>query len=226
MGLCQAASGQPQIDLVFVYRPAISRGITPFDFQPPQSPNTKRLESPWVKLTLDRSPQIDLRAVFVWNERQFLLDQAVIMVGRRSPDIKPLLPIDLKIFDRWARERDRLNLTSQGTNFDKFIKQLPPDIRWIFIQWSTGGKSGREQAIEQIRDVTAKEKIGYTDLNKALIDKLFDSTKAEISYNSVLDLKNVFNIDKYRMYPHTDGREIEQYKSIQQERHNEQHFPW
>jgi hypothetical protein len=226
MGLCQADSGQPQVDLVFVYRPAISRGITPFNFQPQKSQDTKQLDSPWVKLTLDTSPKLHLRAVFVWNERQFLLDQAVIMVGRRSPEIEPLLPIDLDTFDRWARERDRLHLTSQGTNFGKFIKQLPPDIRWIFIQWSTGGKSGREQAIEQIRDVTEKEKIGYTDLNQALINNFFTSTKMGIYYNSVLDLKNTFNIDKYRMYPYTDNRVITQDKSVHQEIQEEQKFPW
>jgi hypothetical protein len=225
MGLCQAASGKPQVDLVFVYRPAISSGITPFVFQPQKSPDTQQLDSPWIKLTLDKSPQLNLRAVFIWNERQFLLDQAVIMVGRRSPEIKPLLPIDLDTFDRWARERDPNRLT-KGTNFGEFIKQLPPDIRWIFIWWSTGGKSGREQAIEQIRDVTEKEKIGYTDLNQALIEQLFTSTKVEIRYNSVLDLKNVFNIDRYRMYPYTDDRAIEQYKSIHQERQKEEKFPW
>jgi hypothetical protein len=224
MGLCQAASGKPQVDLVFVYRPAISRGIAPFDFQPQKSQGTKQLGSPWIKLTLNKSPQLNLRAVFVWNERQFLLDQAEIMLERRSPEIKPLLPIDLYTFDRWARERDPNRLT-KGTNFGEFIKQLPPDIRWIFIHWSTGWKNGREQAIEQIRDVTEKEKIGYTDLNKALIDNFFASTKMEISYNSVLDINNVFNIDKYRMYPHTDSREINQYKSIRQE-HNQQGFPW
>jgi hypothetical protein len=222
MGLCQSASGQPQVDLVFVYRPAISRGITPFDFQPQKSKGMKQLDSPWLKLTLDQSPQLNLRAVFVWNERQFLIDQAEIMLERRSPEIEPLLPIDLDTFDRWSIERDR----SKGTNFGQFIKQLPPDIRWIFIWWSTGGKSGREQAIEQIRDVTEKEKIGYTDLNQVLINQLFTSRKMEIRYNSVLDLENIFNIDKYRMYPYTDDRAIEQYKSIHQERQKEEQFPW
>ncbi len=225
MGLCQT-SGKPQVDLVFVYRPAISSGITPFVFQPQKSSDTQQLDSPWVKLTLDRSPQLNLRAVFVWNERQFLLDQAVIMLGRRSPEPKTLLPIDLDTFDRWARERDRLHTTSQRNDFGKFIKQLPPDIRWMFIRWSTGGKSGREQAIERIRDVTANEKIGYADLNQALIDNFFSSTKVEIRYNSVLDLRNVFDIDKYRMEPYTDDRVINQSKSIHQEMQKEQKFPW
>jgi hypothetical protein len=222
MGLCQSASGKPQVDLVFVYRPAISRGIKPFVFQPHKSQGAKHLDSPWLKLTFNKSPQLHLQAVFIWNERQFLLDQAEIMLERRSPKIKPLLPIYLDTFDRWARERDR----SKGTDFGKLIEQLPPDIQWIFIHWSTGGKSGREQAIEQIRDVTEKEKIGYIDLNQSLIAQLFASTKMEINYNSVLDLKSVFNIDKYRMYPHTDDREIEQYKSIHQDRQKEQRFPW
>ena len=164
-----------------------------------------------------------MRAVFVWNERQFLHDQALIILGRRSSDTRPLLPIDLETFDRWARERDRLKLSSEGA---KFIRQLPPDIRWIFIHWVSDGKSQREEAMETIRRVTEEEKIGYTNLNQALIDRLFISSKTEIDYNSILDLKDTFNIDKYRMYPYTDDRVIEQDKSILQGIQKEQNFPW
>jgi hypothetical protein len=223
MGLCQSASGKPQVDLVFVYRPAISRGITPFDFQPQKSPDMKQLDSPWIKLTLNKSPQLNLQAVFIWNERQFLLDQAEKMLERRSPEIKPLLPIDLDTFDRWSIDWYQTQLPSKSTNL---IKQLPPDIKWLFGVWVMDGKSQREEAMDRLRKVTTEEKIGYIDLNQSLIDQLFASTKVEICYSSILDLKNIFNINKYRMEPYANDIEIDHYNSIHKERSKEERFPW
>ena len=172
LGVCQGALGQPKVELVFVYRPAISRGIVPLDFQPKESQDTKQLDSPWVKLTLDRSPQLDVKAVFIWNERQFLLDQA-LKFGVHSPSTRSLLPIALETFDRWQKTDE--DLTSKE-NLD-FLKQLPMDIRWLFAmerrtmflpKWS-GGKN-LQLSVDDLKDLAKGEKIGYIDLNKSLID--------------------------------------------------------
>ncbi len=216
MGLCQADSGQPQVDLVFVYRPAISRGITSFVFQPPKSPDTKRLDSPWVKLALHNSPKLNVRAVFIWNERQFLLDQA-LKFGAHFSDTKPLLPIDLETFDRWQGIQNYAN-SSERLNSSK---QLPTDIRWLFVMDRRGKSLAQssmgnnlELPITDLQDMREQEKIGYIELNKALIARVLASIKPEIHYSSLLDLKDVFDIDKYRIYPHTDVREIKYLKSL------------
>jgi hypothetical protein len=197
MNQCQETFDKPQVELVFVYRPALSRGIVPFDdFSPTKSQNTKFLDSPWVKLTIDKSSKLNVRAVFIWNERQFLLDQASIGEGRIL-DTLPPMPIALETFNRWESE-----YRHDATPMQEAIlaKQLPADILWLFKNaWledclSDGGppRCGLKETIE-------REKLGYTNLTKALIDQLFADVKINIRYNSVLDLKYVFNIDKYRI---------------------------
>jgi hypothetical protein len=196
MGQCDNTSENPQVQLVFVYRPAISRGIAPYnDSIPTKSQDNRYLDSPWVKLSLDKSPQHNVRGVFVWNERQFLLDQALIF-GWRISDTKPLLPIDLETFDRW-QESYRTGSPNKEANL---FKQLPPDIQWLFkYGWiSSLGDSG-ESAIHGLQIIITSEKLGYIDLTKKLIDSLFDSSKTEIRYDNVLDFKDIFNIDKYQI---------------------------
>jgi hypothetical protein len=218
MGLCQGTSPKPKVELVFVYRPAISRGILPYGFDPQLSKDTKYLDSPWVKLSLSKSPEIKIQGVFFWNERQFLLDQALTL-GEPISDIKPLLPIPFETFDRWAIARGGF---MRPETID--LKQLPPDIQQLFSRWSTNWKSGREQAIEHLQSMEEEEKIGYTDLTTTLIDRFFTSANIEIKYSDVFDLKNVFDIDKYRIYPYTDERYFKQIKSmLQQRRINSKH---
>jgi hypothetical protein len=113
MDRCQGTSDKPQVELVFVYRPTISGGITPLDFQPNIS-GTNQLNSPWAKLALNKnknnSSDLKMQAVFIWNERQFVFDKEV-NCGWHDADGEPLLPIDLpllpidlKTFDRWQRD--------------------------------------------------------------------------------------------------------------------------
>jgi hypothetical protein len=204
MGQCKETSGQPQVDLVFVYRPTISREITPFNFQPSKSPETQQLDSPWAKLTLERSPKPNLQAVFIWNERQFYLDR-LVNCGWRSFDSKPLFPIDFKTFDRWQQDEGHWKKSD-------YVKQLPADILLLFttnrvFNFLPGESFGREQ-MEKLTGIARGEKIGYTDLNKSLIDRLFASDRTEIRYDNVLDLKAALKINKGRMSPYIGDCEI------------------
>jgi hypothetical protein len=212
MGQCQGTSGQPQVELVFVYRPTISGGITPFDFQPHQSPGTKQLNSPWAKLALDKSTDLKLQAVFIWNERQFLFDQ-LVRCGWPDIDRKPLLPIDLKTFDRWQRDE-----AHHWTPADYF-KQLPVDIVLLFTSnrrmTLVPHEPEERQPMENLKSKARVDKIGYTDLNEALIDRLFDSTQKEIRYDSILDLKDVLKTDKYGMNPYIGACEEDSKSWIQ-----------
>ena len=197
MGQCQETFGKPQVELVFVYRPAISRGIIPFDdFSPTKSQNTKFLDSPWVKLTIDKSSKLNVRDVFIWNERQFLLDQASIEEGRVLGTLPPM-PIALETFNRWESEYH------DATPMQEVIlaKKLPADIGWLFknamLSDSCSICGEARCGLKRIMEET--DKLGYTDLNKATIDQLFASANNEIRYHSILDLKNVFNINKYQI---------------------------
>jgi hypothetical protein len=202
IGQCQGTAGKPQVELVFVYRPTISRGITPFnDFNRTKSPDTKQLDSPWAKLTLNKSPKLHMQAVFVWNERQFLLDEALIH-GKRVSAIEPLLPIALETFDRWDYDYIRVPPIQKA----QLVKQIPADILWLSDyhwmddcdRWDASSLCGLQAMIEG-------ERLGYSALSKVLIDRLFASPKAEIHYDSVLDLKDIFNISKYQVERSSQG---------------------
>jgi hypothetical protein len=199
---CQRTADLPKVELVFVYRPAIlSREIVPFNnFTRRKSKlqDTNQLDSPWVKLTLDRSPKLDLQAVFIWSERQFLLDQA-LMLGERSWDSSPLIPIDIEIFDRLDGEHSDAATPIQQASV---AKKLPTDLRWLFknARLSHSNDITEGEAISGLKLIMEKyDKPGYTDLNIALINKLFSETKNQLHYNSVLDLKELFDIDKYQI---------------------------
>jgi hypothetical protein len=201
MDRCQGTSDKPQVELVFVYRPTISGGITPLDFQPNIS-GTNQLNSPWAKLALNKnknnSSDLKMQAVFIWNERQFVFDE-LVKCGWHDADSQPLLPIDLKTFDRWQRDEHNWKVSD-------YFKHLPIDILLLFInnRRSTLFLSGPDEQypIKNMKNNARLDRVGYTDLNKALIDRLFDSTQAEIRYDSILDLKDVLKIDRYRMNPY------------------------
>jgi hypothetical protein len=203
MGQCQGTAGLPQAELVFVYRPAISRGIVPFNnftLSQSQFQDTKQLDSPWVKLTLARSPQINLKAVFIWSERQFLLDQA-LMSGESSGDSRPPMPIALEIFERWQSDYPNTDMRSQEASF---ARQLPADMRWLFKNARLSDGCIRSLRVREVRCglkfiMEENDKPGYTDLNIALTNQLFSEAKQQIHYDSVLDLKDLFDIDRYQI---------------------------
>jgi hypothetical protein len=212
MGQCDNTSENPQVQLIFVYRPAISRGIAPYnDSVPTKSQDNRYLDSPWVKLALDKSPQHNVRGVFIWNERQFLLDQALIF-GWRISDTKPLLTIDLETFDRW-QESYRTGSQNKGANL---FKQLPPDIQWLFkCGWIDDVQMGGTKTGMGSLDVAIKsKKSGYTNLTNVLVDLLFDSSKSDTRYDNILDLKDILNVYKYPIDSYEKSIILSNYKSL------------
>lgn len=203
MRQCQGNWNDPQVDLVFVYRPLVSRGIVPFNFKFTKSHNTRDLDSPWTKLTIGKSQKLTVRAAFIWNERQFLLDQVVLSdvpnVLTNSP-----VPIDQHIFSKFIQDYvdiDAATLSSskeiQAAALKNLSKRVPADIMWLLLHSGNfdgilDTKIAQNKAIEQQVD-------RYIDLTKELVNIRFTSLQTEQRYKSVLDLKDVFNIDKYRI---------------------------
>ncbi len=211
MGQCDNTSEKPQVQLVFVYRPAISRGIAPYnDSIPTKSQDNRYLDSPWIKLSLDKSPKHNVRGVFVWNERQFLFDQALVF-GWQKSDTKPLLPIELETFDRWQWSY-RTGSQNKAANL---FKQLPPDIQWLFkCGWIDDVQMGGNTGMGSLDDAIKSEKSGYTKLNNMLIDRLFNSSKSNIYYDNILDLKNILNVYKYPIDSHEKYVLLRNYKLL------------
>jgi hypothetical protein len=214
MGKCK---DNPQVELVFVYRPLISEGIAPFNFEQPKSGQTQYLDSPWVKLTIDRSPKPLVRAAFIWNERQFLFDQAVLSGARADPS-KPLLPIDMETLKKFMedykknvvmtpeREASTVNgadnvsrrfKESETAALSQISQRLPADVIWLYRQINF--RSEIQPSSEPLQETISEGATAYVDISKALVDRRFSSIQPKQYYQSVLELKDIFNTDKYRI---------------------------
>jgi hypothetical protein len=204
IGKCKGiTSSDPQIELVFVYRPLISHHIKPFNFDLKKSNDTNYLDSPWVKLMTTRSPRLIVRAAFIWNERQFLLDQAVLSGARASPT-EPLMPINRSIYSRflgdYAIKVDATLSASREVKaavFTDLAKRLPVDLMWLFLHSRNfDGNILAEWAMDKAIEQQVEQHI---DLTKELLNRRFESTQVEQRYSSILDLKDAFDLDRYRI---------------------------
>ncbi|MEG3875149.1 MULTISPECIES: hypothetical protein [unclassified Microcoleus] len=205
---CQGdLKSSPEVKLFFVYRPLVTYTgapiVGPFNLEPTQSSGTRHLDSPWVKLTFSRSPTIVVRAVFLWNERQFLLDQA-LMSGIRGSPTNPLVPIDDGIFRQFIQDYTDSVLLAPSSEARpaaeaSISKRLPPDILWLF-RYASGQRGPFYTWLDPaLNSAVTRGASGYTDLTKALVDQFFTSETTEIRYESVLDLKDLFTLDRYRI---------------------------
>jgi len=198
----------PEVKLFFVYRQLVASTSAPieapFNLERTQSNGIRHLESPWVKLTFSRSPMLVVRAVFIWNERQFLLDQA-LMSGIRAPPNHSLIPIDDRIFRQFVQDytdsvllapSPETRLATQAS----ISKRLPPEILWLFRHaWQTTRGPFSMIVASALRSTIEQAASGYTDLTKILVDQFFASEKTEIRYESVLDLKDLFTLYHYQV---------------------------
>jgi hypothetical protein len=201
-------------ELFFVYRPLVSDGIPPFNFEPNKFYGTRSLDSPWVKLTLSNYYKPIARAAFIWNERQFLLDQALLS-GARTDLTKPLLPLDENNFIKFVNdysdavdavfkpvENERqfyLKRERYGQTLANMAKRVPIDIMWQLRRSSMGSDLGGGPIRHKISYTIERKAIQYIDLSKALLNSRFRSVQSKQSYQSILDLKDIFNINKYRI---------------------------
>jgi hypothetical protein len=209
MTQCQGdLKSSPEVKLFFVYRRLVTSVSPliegPFYLERTESNDTRYLDSPWVKLTLGRSPRLVVRAVFLWNERQFLFDQA-LMSGIRASPTNSLLPIDGAIFGQFVQDyTDSVLLVpspeTRPAALASISKRLPPEILWLFrYAWQTTRRPFSMQAESALVSVLERGASGYTELTKTLVDQFFTSVKTEIRYESVLDLKDIFTFDRYRV---------------------------
>jgi hypothetical protein len=195
----------PQIELAFVYRPLDNgRTFSPFTFELPKFKNTRSLDSPWVKLTITTTPKLKVRAVFLWNQRQFMLDQAVLS-GARVSSTAPLLPLDRISYWKFYRDYKEQHLpmlratkkVETAIILADLAKRIPADILWLFkhSQSFDGNLDAETPLIRAIEQQLEQ----YIFLTKQLINRRLESTPTEQHYSSILDLKDILDLDKYRI---------------------------
>ncbi|MCC3412035.1 MAG: hypothetical protein JGK24_12185 [Microcoleus sp. PH2017_29_MFU_D_A] len=132
-----------------------------------------------------------------------MFDQA-LMSGIRASPTNSLLPIDEPMFEQFVKDYTDSVLfapsQARPAALASISKRLPPEILWLFRHafQSTRGPFSR-QVKSALVSVLERGASGYTELTKALVDQFFTSAQTEIRYESVLDLKDIFTLDQYRV---------------------------
>jgi hypothetical protein len=190
MGECKGNwQDDPQVELTFIYRPLLKCKGVPFNFEQTQSDDSKQLNSPWVKISMSRSPKLIVRAAFLWNERQFLFDQAIRSDPQIVP-IKPLLSLESDIYSKFADDYEKnvlllFSQKSRDTAVANISKRLPADILWLFSH----SRSFEGTLQPGMQETVEKGKETYINLTKTLLNLRFGSAQKEQNYQSVLDIQ-------------------------------------
>jgi hypothetical protein len=198
----RSSKSSPEVELFFVYRPLTTPATAPFDFKYQKSNTIRLLDSPWVKIEKSSSQNHWGRAVFVWNERQFLFDQALMAGSQVSPT--NLLPIDESVFGQYVRDYTDSILgvpqKDRSVAQANISKRVPTEILWLFRHAWQSTRGPFSGAVYSAQRATIKRAAtGYTALGKTIFAQFLVSEKPEMRYKSVLDLKDVFSFDSYRV---------------------------
>jgi hypothetical protein len=203
----EATEGKPAIKMAFVYRPLLKAAAAPVAaatyLNVPTPDGGRILDSPWVKLTVAPPPRCFVRAVFMWNERQFLLDQALMAGARAWPD-EHLLSIDASDLDKFEQDyTNSVMLVLPQAAIDGLAhvsERIPPDILWLFRHALQSTRAPFSTfVIDALNAAVRRATPGYTDLVKRLVDRFFASEVMEQRYETILALADVLPPQHYRI---------------------------
>jgi hypothetical protein len=210
---CQRqADSESRINLVFVRLPLVTSGDEPIAPPPllPQSLSGDgcRLDSPWVKLLIHPTDGVKVDAVFIWNERQFLLDQ-LLLSEKHDPSPSSLMSIPNSLFEQYAQEYAAAEISHSPKSSRSDVNlagRIPEDILWLFRHaWqSTRGRfSGIARSA--MKATLEKSGDGYTRFVMTLFDQCFVCQVEEQQYANILDVVDVIPLEEY-LLPSPDRR--------------------
>lgn len=189
------------VELIFVHLPLITNA--PPTIPVAESGLKSELSSPWLKLYSSNDGR-RVQAVFLWSERQFLIDQAVL-AGAAPVDTISSLSMTQAQFNSAAQDYASTVLSQPSEKRDNALRLLsnrqPAELVWLFRQsWQTMRGPFQDEALNALDDTVSRAAPSYTALTTALIDAWAGSGEPR-TYSSVLDLNGVFDTKAYRITP-------------------------
>ena len=184
--------------------------------------DARTLTSPWLQLSL--TPDCKLTAVFIWNNRQLIADQAFlsgvlpVTKGIITPinDPNRFLP---KEYDQsvillgdyskavpggQAAERPSVALDKQQQTVKRFVAhKYLPDLFWFFSLiksnkfWTDSG-TFIEQLVHRERLLSRHANDAQVALVIALASRFIAESSQHLKYDSILDVGSLVDLDKYR----------------------------
>jgi len=219
---CPSSAGPADLSLLFIYRPLITRVGTarvapgPGPARPPgachldsppgpgpaRPPGACHLDSPWVQLTLSRSPKQTFQAVFLWDERQILLDQA-LLAGASLPPAFQSIPD--QVFERYVQDyADSVLLASspeeRARAQEGIAARIPADILWLFRHaWQSTFAPFSMEARHALGLTLKRAAPAYIALVEALAARSLAQDRQEERYRTILELQDIVDLSAYRI---------------------------
>ena len=196
-------------EVKFLYQPLIATtpSDTPAKAAPtgtivPDDPSTAcYLDSPWLKFSVSKNNKVASRAIFIWNERQFLIDQASLTSGIRAQSAQTTA-IPEPLFLEYVQDYQQSVLSATSPEHRKtakaaIAKRLPPEILWLFshAMQSTRGPFFNSAEVH-LRKTIEQASPGFTNMTKFLIDQCLKAEKPRLVYQNIVDLKENFQVEQ------------------------------
>jgi len=196
---CVSTAGKKRSRLQFVnWRIAI--GDDPPALAPSLDIRTSggcRITSPWVELAFERKPVPWVRGVVRWNERQMLVDQAML-AGARNVPTGLAMPLPQREFLRLAQDYSNSVLLHRPES--KSIEaQIPPDLLWLFRHSPQDEIGFIGIAANAMDKAMEKGSERYTKLVIALIDRCFASDGADFHYSNIRGVGDLIPLEQYKI---------------------------
>lgn len=157
-----------------------------------------RVSSPWIDLAFKRKPVPSVRGLVRWNQRQLLIDQAVL-AGAHNVPAGVAIPLKESEFSDFASRY--VDSEFHRKPAAKSIEErIPPDLLWLFRHsWQTTYVPFGKTAYGATDIAMAKGAERYTKLVIALIDRCLASDEADIQYGSILDVGDLIPLEQYKI---------------------------
>lgn len=162
-----------------------------------------RITSPWIDLAIERKPIPWVRGIVRWNERQLLVDQAVLAGAKNVPP-GVAMPLEEREFQRFMSDYLNSEVLYTSSPARPIEERIPPDILWLFrfampnigTHYEARFHILTENAMRNVLKTNAEN---YTKHVIALIDRCFDTDRAEIHYKNILDISDLVPLEQYKI---------------------------
>jgi len=158
-----------------------------------------RITSPWMELVIERKLVPSVRGIFIYSERQLLVDQA-LLAGAHNVPPGVAMPLTYEEFKRYADFEYAPSEIHHQAAEKPIEERVPPDLLWLFQRaghdprYDLSGLAGSSMRLAM--RVCSKS---YTQIVTSLIDRCFESDGEDIHYDSILDLDDPALLEQYKL---------------------------
>jgi hypothetical protein len=144
-----------------------------------------------------------IRGIVYWNERQLLVDQAMLTGARNMPPGRAM-PLTPREEGRFLGEFEDTEFSYPRKPTTRLEERIPPDILWLLRRTGRNERAGPFGGdVERAMGIATEKGVeSYTKLVLALIDRCFASSasgRVNLHYNSILGTAGPTSLEQYRI---------------------------